>query len=171
MGLIKNKSMSILIFQITIKQWDKGQNTPSHQSARNEIPCVYTITSKPTFKIFNKACIVEQHGDDIPTNVFGDGRIKTSVLSNDRMMFDRFQIVNGLDGFVLEYLVKGRNTQILGQLNQKWIQSRYNCRYSVIQAKQLYWMYEEVTLNAVYMQEFDDDYFLKTEPSTIFNDL
>jgi len=163
--------MSLLIFQITIKQWDKGQNTPSHQSARAAIPSVYSITTKPAFNVFNRPCILEQHGDDIPTNIFSDGRIKNSILSNDRVMFDRFQIVNDSNGFVLEYLVKGIKTQTLGQLDQGWIQSRYNWRYSVIEAKQLYWMYEEVTLNAVCLEEFDADYFLKTEPSIVFNDL
>ena len=163
--------MSLLIFQITIKQWDKGQNSPSHQSARAAMPSIYSITTKPAFNVFNKPCILEQHGDDIPTNIFSNGRIKTSVLSNDRVMLDRFQIVNSSNSFGLEYLVKGKSTQTLGQLNQNWIQSRYAWRYSVIEAKQLYWMYEEVTLNAIYMQEFDADYFLKTKPSIVFNDL
>ena len=163
--------MSLLIFQITIKQWDKGQNGPSHQSARAAIPGVYSITTKPTFNVFNTPCILEQHGDDIPTNIFNNGRIKTSVLSNDRVMFDRFQVVNESNGFVLEYLVKGRSTQTLGQLNQDWIQSRYTWRYSVIEAKEFYWMYEDVTLNSIYMEEFDADCFLKTEPDIVFNDL
>jgi len=163
--------MSLLIFQITIKQWDKSQNTPSHQCARAAIPSIYSINTKPTFSVFNKPCILEQHGDDIPTNVFSDGRVKISILSNDRVMFDRFQVVNDSNGFVLEYLVKEKKTQTLGQLNQDWIQARYNWRYSVIEAKQLYWMYEEVSLNTVYLEEFDADYFLKTKPSIVFNDL
>jgi hypothetical protein len=67
--------------------------------------------------------------------------------------------------------VKGKDAQRLGQLNQSWIQSRYNWRYSVLEAQQVYWMYEEVILNATYMETFDADYFLKTEPSVVFNDL
>jgi hypothetical protein len=163
--------MSLLIFQITIKQWDKGQNSPSHQSARAAIPRIYSITTKPAFNVFNTPCILEQHGDDIPTNIFNAGRIKTSILSNDRVMFDRFQIVNNSNDFVLEYLVKGKIAQTLGKLTQDWIQSRYAWRYSVIEAKQLYWMYEEVTLNSIHMEEFDADYFLKTKPGIVFNDL
>jgi hypothetical protein len=163
--------MSSLVFQITIKQWDKGQNTPSHQNSRSAMPCIYSITNKTTFNIFNKSCIIDQHGDDIPTNIFSDGRVKTSVISNDRIMFDRYQIVNGSKGLVLEYLVKGKNSQILGQLNRDWIQSRYTWRYKVIESKQLYWMYEEVTLNATYIEEFDSECFLKTEPSIMINNL
>ena len=163
--------MSLLIFQIIIKQWDKGENTPLHQSDRAVMPSVYTVTTKPAFDVFNQPCILEQHGDDIPTNMFSDGRIKTAVLSNDRVMFDRFQVVNCSHGFVLEYIVKGKDAQRLGQLNQSWIQSRYNWRYSVLEAQQVYWMYEEVILNATYMETFDADYFLKTEPSVVFNDL
>ena len=162
--------MSLFIFQIILKQWDKGQNTPTHQTARAAIPNVYVVNTKPTFKIFNHPCILEQHGDDIPTNIYSNGRIKTSVLSDDRMMFDRFQIINTANGFDLEYLMKGNKNKLLGQLNNHWIQAQYQWRYSVIEAKQLYWMYEKVTLNAVCLQEFDAEYFLKIEPSIVFDE-
>lgn len=167
--------MSLLIFQITIKQWDKGQNTPAHQSARAVMPTIFPITTEPTFNVFNTPCIVEQHGDDIATNVFSNGRIKKSVLSVDRVMFDRFQIVNGSEGFVLEYLANGsrdssHSPQILGQLNENWIQARYTWRYSVLESEQIYWMYEEVTLNAMCVEAFDENCFLKTQPGIVFND-
>ena len=162
--------MSLFIFQVTIKQWDKGQNTAAHQTARAAIPSVYVVKKKPTFKVFDQPCILEQHGDDIPSNIYSEGRIETSVLSDDRVMFDRFQIINTGNGFELEYLVKENEKQSLGQLHNHWIQAHYQWRYSVIEAKQLYWMYEEVTLNAVYLQEFDAEYFLKTEPNVVFDD-
>ena len=130
--------MSLFIFQITIKQWDKGQNTPVHQTARAAIPNVYAVNTKPAFRVFNHPCILEQHGDDIPTNIYSDGRIKTSVLSDDRVMFDRFQIINGDNGFELEYLIQGNKSKSLGQLNNHWIQARYQWRYSVIETKQLF---------------------------------
>lgn len=162
--------MGLFIFQFTIKQWDKGQNTVTHQTARANIPSVYVVNTKPAFNVFNHACILEQHGDDIPTNVYGDGRIKTSVLSDQRVIFDRFQIVNTAHGFELKYLNKENKKQSLGQINNHWIQAQYQWRYRVIESKQLYWMYEEVTLNAVCLQEFDAEYFLKIEPSVVFVD-
>jgi hypothetical protein len=166
--------MSLLIFQITIKQWDKGQSKEPHQSARAAMPTVFSITAEPKYSVFNTSCILEQHGDDIATNVFSNGRIKTSVLSPDRVMFDRFQIVNSLKGFDLEYLANGdleQSPQALGSLDKGWIQARYTWRYSVLEANQIYWMYEEVTLNAVCVEEFDENCFLKSEPSIVFNDL
>lgn len=171
--------MSLLIFQITIKQWDKGQNTTSDQSARSALPSVFPITAKPTLSIFNSECILDQHGDDIATNVFRHGRIRASVLSADRVKFDRFEIDNSSTGLVLEYSDKGPglgkgespNIQVLGPLNEQWIQARYNWRYSVLESNQIYWMYEEVTLNAICVEEFDSNVFIKTEPCVVFSDL
>jgi hypothetical protein len=163
--------MSLLIFQITIKQWDKGQNTPAHASARATMASAFSVAAKPAFSVFNSPCILEQHGDDIATNVFSNGRIKTSILSNDRVMIDRFQIVNGSTGLVLKYVSRGGSPQVLGPLNKNWIQARYAWRYSVLEANQIYWLYEEVTLNALCAEEFDADCFLKTEPGIVFNEL
>ncbi|MEH6448090.1 MAG: hypothetical protein V7765_05430 [Oleispira sp.] len=171
--------MSLLIFQITIKQWDKGQNSTTHQNARNALPSVFPITAKPTLSIFNCECILDQHGDDIVTNVFSHGRIRAAVSSPDRVKFDRFEIVNSPTGLVLEYSDKGQglgngespNIQVLGPLNEQWIQARYNWRYSVLESNQIYWMYEEVTLNAMCVEAFDSHAFLKTEPRIVFNDI
>jgi hypothetical protein len=163
--------MSLVIFQITIKQWDKGQNTPAHQHARSAMPTSFPITAEPAFNIFNTECIFEQHGDDVATNVFSNGRIKKSVLSIDRVILDRFQIVNSPSGFVLEYFINGEPPKILGQLNEDWIQARYTWRYSVLESNQIYWMYEEVTLNAMCVEELDADYFIKTLPSLVFDNL
>jgi hypothetical protein len=162
--------MSVFIFQFIIKQWDKGQNTPPHQTARAAIPSAYAVNTKPAFEVFNQPCILEQHGDDIPTNIYSDGRIRTTVLSEDRVMFDRFQLINTGNGLELEYLKEGSKNQSLGQLNNHWIKAQYQWRYRVIENKQLYWMYENVTLNAACLQKFDAECFLKTEPSIVFND-
>lgn len=162
--------MRLLIFQIVIKQWDKSQRTPSHVAARAAIPDRYTIATKPAYYVLDKACIVDQHGDDIPTSIFEDGRIKTAMLSDGRIRFDRFQVCGNPEGDVLEYLAKAKNPQVIGPLNQGWIQCQYNWHYGVKEGGQHYWMYEEVTLNAVCTEEFDADYFLRTEPRIIFKD-
>jgi hypothetical protein len=181
--------MSLFIFQITIKQWEKGQNKPSHASTRAAMPSVFPISSKPSFNVFNTPCILEQHGDDIATNVFNKGRIRASLVSTDRIMFDRFQVVNDSTGPLLEFLntggslVNGESLAkaesgvyhdkpvVLGPLNDQWIQARYIWRYRVLEANQVYWMYEEVTLNAMCAEELDENCFLNTKPSIVFNDL
>ncbi|MFQ3199679.1 MAG: hypothetical protein ACI9SK_000387 [Zhongshania sp.] len=161
--------MSQLIFQVIIKQWDKSQRSPSHVSARAALPIRCTIAADPAYFVLNKACIIDQHGDDVPTSIFKTGRIKTAVLPDGRISFDRFQICGDTDEDVLEYLAKGKKPEIIGALNMGWIQCQYTWRYGVEEGGHNYWMYEEVTLNAVCTDQFDVDYFLKTEPRTIFS--
>jgi hypothetical protein len=160
--------MSQLIFQVIIKQWDKSQRSPSHVSARAARPIRYTIAAKPAYYVLNKACIIDQHGDDIPTSIFKTGRIRTAVLPDGRINFDRFQIYGDTEGDILEYLTKGKKPEIIGPLNMGWIQCQYTWRYGVEEGGHHYWMYEEVTLNAACTDQLDVDYFLKTEPQIIF---
>jgi len=163
--------MSVLVFQIVIKQWDKGQRSPEHVAARAAIPVRYPVATKPAYYVLDKSCIVDQHGDDVSTNVFKKGRITYGMLPDGRIRFDRFQVCGKEDGDVLEYVSEDKRCHIIGPLNQGWVQCQYNWRYSVEEAGMRYWMYEEVTLNAVCMDEFDVECFLKTEPSKTFNDV
>ena len=162
--------MSFLIFQLVIKQWDKGQNTPSHITARAAIPDRYTIATKPAYYVLDKPCIVDQHGDDIATSAFKNGRIKYGMLPDGRISFDRFQVSGSPQGDVLEYLSAGNKSKIIGPLNQGWIQCHYNWRYAVEEGGANYWMYEEVILNAACTDEFDAEYFLKSGPLLVFKD-
>ena len=167
--------MSLLVFQVVIKQWDRSQCTPDHANARAAIPVRYTVFSKPAYFVLDKPCIVDQHGDDIATSVFKSGRITYGIMPDQRIRFDRFQVCgrsegDSLVGDTLEYLSTDKKVQRVGQLHQGWIQCQYNWRYSVEEGGQRYWMYEEVTLNAACMEEFDADYFLTTDPVITFTD-
>jgi len=163
-------AMSVFVFQIVIKQWDKGQVSSEHTAARAAIPVRYPVITKPAYYVLGKPCIVDQHGDDISTNLFKNGRIKYGILSDGRIRFDRFQVCGKGDADVLEYVSEGKGCQTIGTLNKGWIQCQYSWRYSVEEAGMRYWMYEEVTLNAVCLDEFDPEHFLKTEPSIVFED-
>ncbi|MFT6914041.1 MAG: hypothetical protein ACJAWL_000327 [Motiliproteus sp.] len=162
--------MNLFVFQFVIKQWDKSQNTLDHQAERAAIPDRYSIKNKPTYKVLGKPCVLEQHGDDLPTNVFKAGRINTAVFPNNYIQLDRFMVTNDPKGDRLEYWINGEIEKTIGLLNNGWIQSRYRWRYSVIEGGQIYWMYEEVILNAACLDEneLEQDYFLKTEPEIIF---
>ena len=162
--------MSILVFQIVIKQWDKGNSSPEHVAARAEIPVRYSVATKPAYYVLDKPCIIDQHGDDISTNVFKNGRIKYGMLADGRIRFDRFQIRGNEGGDILEYVSEDKRCQIVGPLNQGWIQCQYSWRYSVEEADMRYWMYEEVTLNAACLDELDAECFLKTEPAIALNE-
>jgi hypothetical protein len=162
--------MSVLVFQLVIKQWDKGQSSPEHVAARGTIPIRYSVVTKPVYYVLNKPCIVDQHGDDISTSVFKNGRIRYGMLPDGRIRFDRFQVCAKEDGDVLEYASEDKGCQTIGPLNQGWIQCQYRWRYSVEEAGMCYWMYEEVTLNAACLDELDAECFMNSEPSITFDD-
>jgi hypothetical protein len=161
--------MSTLIFQVLIKQWNKGQDTSMDVAARAAMPDRYSIASKPEYFILDKACIVDQHGDDLATNVYPDGRLKTALMPDGSVKIDRFLISKNDDVDVLAYSVKNQKPVIIADLNQGWIQSRYSWRYAVEQGDQFYWLYEEFTLNAVCLQKFETDYFLRSSPRLNFD--
>ena len=162
--------MGLLICQIVIKQWDKSQLTHSHVTARAALPDRYTILAKPDLKLSNKDCIIDQHGDDLSTSVYKDGRIKTIKPSDRQIRFDRFEISADRDREVLWYVTKDKSPEMIASFDQGWIQCRYNWRYGVEESTQFYWLYEELILNAVIMEDIDADYFFKSEPQIIFED-
>ena len=113
--------MSLLILQIVIKQWDKSQRTEAYERLRATIPDKYSINFPPAFYVFDKHCVIDQHGDDIQ-----GGRVKSSKVADQTIKFDRFQV--GLDDKVIAYVgAKSNETRrIMGSLNNQWIQCKYN---------------------------------------------
>ncbi|MGH2567383.1 MAG: hypothetical protein ACRDGA_03520, partial [Bacteroidota bacterium] len=112
--------MSILILQIVIKQWDKSQRTETHVLDRAKIPDKYPIIFPPAFYVFNKGCVIDQHGDDL----LGD-RVIYSQLADGKIRFDRFQV--SLEDKVIEYLGTTESDAvpgIIGSLDSKWIQCK-----------------------------------------------
>jgi len=156
--------MSVLVLQIIIKQWDKSQRTAEHKELRANIPDKYLLMFPPAVYVFDQYCVIDQHGDDIK----GD-RIKCFKNAEGKIKIDRFQI----DGDnIIEY-VGSQSQQLplrLGSLNKQWIQCKYNCRYSVFESDQFYWLYEEVTVNAICVDEVNENVFLNTEPAIIHED-
>jgi hypothetical protein len=166
--------MSTLIFQVHIKQWDKGQRSDEHVAARADTPLRYRINKEPAYFVLNKACIIDQHGDDIATNMYPHGRIKTGLLPDGSITLDRFHISQSAEGEILSYQAPNQDPIHIGLLKQNWIQCRYQWRYKVKEGGMNYWMYEEFVLNAASIDDDinnDDnknnnnrDYFLTTEP-------
>ncbi len=159
--------MSILVLQIIIKQWDKSQRTAKHVEHRAEIPAHYGIDFPPAFYAFNKQCVIDQHGDDL----LGD-RVTYAQADNGMIKFDRFHIC--LNSKVLEYIDKsepGKAARAMGSLDNKWIQCKYGWRYSVYEGGFYYWLYEEVTLNAISISRLNENVFLNSEPAIVYDDL
>ena len=158
--------MSLLILQIVIKQWDKSQRTATHVLQRATIPETYPLIFPPAFYAFDKQCIIDQHGDDIQGN-----RVKYSQSSDGKLYFDRFRI--GLDDKVIAYHNANSDTspRIIGALNNQWIQCKYNRRYSIYESDMYYWLYEEVTVNAICLSTFNEKVFLNAEPLIVYEDI
>ena len=156
--------MSILILQIIIKQWDKSKRTADHLKLRAEIPSQYIINSPPGFYVFNNQCVIDQHGDDL----LGD-RVTYSQNDKGKIKFDRYQVC--LHQKTLEYtstVGSDKDPKTIGSIDNKWIQCRYDWRYSVYEGGFYYWLYEEVVLNAICTRELDENIFLNSNPAIIF---
>ena len=158
--------MSILVLQIVIKQWDKSQQTETHVLDRAKIPDRYPVIIPPAFYACNGESVIDKHGDDLQ-----GCRVKYSQSADGKIRFDRFQVCP--EGKVLEYFGTTDPDEapgIIGSLNNSWIQCKYNWRYGVFESNMCYWLYEEVTLNAICTNELNEEVFLHTEPALVHKD-
>jgi len=157
--------MSLLILQTVIKQWDKSQRTEDHILQRAAIPDKYPIRFPPAFYVFDEQCVIDQQGDDIQ-----GGRIKYSKTADGTIKFDRFQI--RLEDKVIAYhnAKSGEEPRIIGSLNHQWLQCKYNCRYSIFESDRYYWLYEEVTLNAICLTQLNENVFINAKPVIVYED-
>lgn len=155
--------MSTLIFQIHIKCWDKSQRSPQDVAQRQALPVCSTIDSKPEFFILDKKCVIDLHST-------GSLReLKKSIMKDGSVKLERF-IIHEQDGkTVLGYQEDNKEIVAIGDLNEGWIQAKYNCRYSVEKDNEIYWLYEELTLNAACVDNFGNDYFLENKPQLTFD--
>lgn len=157
--------MSLLVLQVTIKQWDKSQRTEAHDKLRAIIPVKYPLVFPPAFYAFDQQCVIDLHGDDIQ-----GGRLKYFKNQEGKLRFDRFQI-SGDDNTIDYFGTESNDTpRRIGSLNNQWIQCKYNHRYSVFESDMYYWLYEEVTLNAISLNTINDRVFLNTEPAIVYED-
>lgn len=155
--------MSILVLQIIIKQWDKSQRTPQHIEQRANIPNHYPLKFPPAIYVVDEQCLIDQHGDDLLGN-----RLNYSLSDNGTIQLDRFQI--SLSSKILEYVGQPDShiaARTLGLLGNTWHQYKYNWRYGVDEGGFYYWLYEEVTLNAMVVNNVNENLFMDTKPDII----
>ena len=154
--------MSTLIFQIHIKQWDKSQRTSQHEAQRAAMANRFAIKASAEFFILNQRCIIDCHGNS------NNRPLKKAMLSDGSVKLNRF-IISKQDGqAILKYQGEHTEPLVIGNLNKGWLQATYQWRYALEEANEIYWQYEEVTLNAVCAEEYDADYFLNTPPQREF---
>ncbi len=157
--------MSIPVLQIIIKQWDKGQQTEADVRQRAAVPDRYAIAFPPAIYAFDRSCIIDRHGCERL-----DGRVRYAKPSEDTVVIDRFKI--DLNEKQLFYTTgSGDPAQPLSSLYNQWAQCRYQWRYSVCENGMIYWLYEEVMLNAIIVPDINPNIFLTTEPAIVHDNL
>jgi hypothetical protein len=140
--------------------------TEKHVLDRTSIPDKYPIIFPPAFYIFNEECVIDKHGDDLQ----GD-RIKYSKSADGKIKIDRFQVC--LEDNVIEYFGTTESDVVpekIGSLDNQWIRCKYNWRYGILENDMNYWLYEEVTLNAIRSTELSENVFMNTEPAIYYVD-
>jgi hypothetical protein len=153
--------MSILVVQIIIKQWDKSQRTPQYIEDRAKVPCQYPLRFPPARYVFDKQCVIDQHGDDLSGN-----RVQYSQINGNLIQIDRFQI--NLTDMTLNYLAQAdsaSHARLIGSLKDSWLQCHYDWRYGVDEGGFYYWLYEDVTLNVMYVDQISEDLFMSSKPT------
>jgi len=161
--------MSTLIFQIHIKQWEKSQRSPADVAARAAMNDRFTITAKPEFFILNKPAIIDRCEGALGDHQGSDRALKTAIMKDGSVRLERFMVSERGGKNILSYALENQAPMEVGCLNDGWIQAKYQWRYRVEKNEQIYWQYEEVTLNAVCVKKVEVDYFLTTAPQLTFS--
>lgn len=157
----------MLILQIITQQWDKSQKTTADALERANIPDRYPIMFPTAFYDCNKRCVIDKHGDDRL-----GGRLKYSLLAGGKLHFDRFQLSLKDQALVYSGAPKsGTSPLFIGSTDNRWLQCTYTDRYSVFEGGFYYWLYEQVTFNAVSVAEFNENVFMTGQPALVFNDV
>lgn len=156
--------MSKLVVQFVIKQWDKGQRSEEHVQARAQQPDRYPVTEPAARTLFDHQIIFDQHGDDVMGN-----RIRYDLTDNNEFIVDRFNF--NLENNSLNIISQPDSMlppKLLTTLGDGWVQCRYQWRYKVYEGGLYYWLYEEVIVNAALVEQLDEDVFMHTAPTQVF---
>lgn len=168
------QSMSTLVFQIHLKQWDKSLRSPQDIALRDAYIPNQSIQSKAQFVLFESPTILDQFTTNYlngahTINGLDSGReIKKVMFKNGAVKLDRFILIKEGDLIKMSYQEKNEPPQSIGDLSNGWIQAKYEWRYPVEDGDKFYWMYEEVILNVAFMEELNSEVFATIEPSLVF---
>jgi hypothetical protein len=173
--------MPTLIFQLVLKQWDKSQRSPEFRSAIANTQAIYPMHAQPQFMLFDNQCVLDQHALDFTSapleqasaqllSEANAGRtITKSLLPDGRAMLDRFILAKSNRFFQLAYEDEEGLTTEIGPLKDGWLQAKYEWRYRIEKNNEIFWQYEEVTLNAALMTRMNSDVFLQQPPAIRFD--
>lgn len=170
--------MSTLVFQVTIKQWDKSQRSPEHEAARAAAPEQFPIDASAQFLVFDTPCIIDQHtfassqpNDQVPLNPTQTNTqrpLKKAMLAGGAIKLERLIIAKQEDGdLAVSYQEDNSDPILIGHLyadqHYHWIKVKYQWRYRLENDTEIFWQYEEVTMNIALAENMDKQYFLNNE--------
>lgn len=156
--------MTILVVQVVIQQWDKGQRSEADVKARADKPDRLPVKQPNALYLSDHQVILDQHGDDVMGN-----RIQYELTDQDRFIIDRFCF--DLNNKTLEYITQPDSmmpTEPMADLSTGWVQCRYHWRYKVEEGGFYYWLYENIIINAGFVDSLKQDIFNGSEPDRIF---
>lgn len=145
--------MTLIILQTILKQWDKSELTDYHAEKRSTIPDQFPVNIPPATFTCDQKCLIDHHR-------FGgfESDLIFSQYKNNRLRFSPFTL--NLNECEIE---SDGCTSQLG-LN-RWLKFRYFNRRRVFEKDFYFWLYEEITLNAILLNQLDDQVFLKSSPN------
>lgn len=173
--------MNTLIFQITFKQWDKGQASAQDKKLRDAVNCQHVIHAEPEFIILDMPCIIDQHIlhntrlQAVTRQSQQPRKLDKALLADGRIKLDRYILSKNPQTSTIHigYQANKEPLEDIGELDMSkpsdWIQASYTWRYSVEENNQIFWLYEEVTINFACINPSDKHYFLNTPANKIFN--
>ncbi len=157
--------MSILVIQTITRQWDKSQLTPEHVEARAQLPDRYPVKTAKAESLFSGKVLLDQHGDD----TLGD-RIQYELFDGDKFIIDCFGF--DMENGEVAYFPpddSDEEPELVTTMNDGWIQCQYEWRYKVEEGGAIYWLYEQFTINARFVDRLSDDVFMDEDPEFFFN--
>ena len=154
--------MKKLVLQIIIRQWDKSQLSEQHIEERQALPGRYPISSSAQM-LFDGRVLLDQQGDDVMGN-----RIRFQLVEN-AVLIDRFRF--DLDVQTVEFKARlqvDEQPKLLATLNNGWMQFQYQWRYRVEQGGFIYWLYENLIINACFVEKNEVTIFMNSTPNQRF---
>lgn len=155
--------MQKLVLQMVIRQWDKSQLSDQHKQARQALPDRYPISTSAVALSGNRV-LLDQYGDELSGN-----RIRYQLTNDNSFLIDRFRF--DLNTQTVEFKPKLRADEpplLLTTINEGWIQCHYQWRYRVEEGGFIFWLYENVILNASFVEAIDAAVFMSSPPEQRF---
>lgn len=158
--------MKKLVLQIIIRQWDKSQLSEPHIQARQALPDRYSIAPS-ALALFENRVLLDHHGDDVAGN-----RIRYQFTDDNFLLIDRFRF--DLNEQTVEFkpvLQADEPPILLTTVKEGWIQCQYQWRYRIEEGGFIYWLYENVIVNACFLTEIESTVFITAPPEQFLDNL